>query len=68
VLNARAGVRFNGLDLSLFATNALNYNRPIFVSRDFAAEVYGLPHDLDNNYFGRGYAPRTLGVTATYKF
>jgi outer membrane receptor protein involved in Fe transport len=68
ILNARAGVRFNGLDLSLFATNALNYHRPIFVSRDFAAEVYGLPHDFDNNYFGRGYAPRTLGVTATYKF
>jgi hypothetical protein len=56
------------LDLSLFATNALNYHRPIFVSRDFAAEVYGLPHDFDNNYFGRGYAPRTLGVTATYKY
>ena len=42
--------------------------RPIFASRDFAAEVFGLPHDLDNNYFGRGYAPRTVGVTATYKF
>lgn len=68
ILNARAGVRFNGLDLSLFATNALNYHRPIFASRDFAAEVFGLPHDLDNNYFGRGYAPRTVGVTATYKF
>jgi outer membrane receptor protein involved in Fe transport len=67
VLNVRAGVRFSGFDVSLFATNALNYHTPIFVSRDFNAPAYGLPN-YDTNYFGRGYAPRTVGVTGTYKF
>jgi iron complex outermembrane recepter protein len=67
VMNIRAGVRFNGFDISLFANNAFDYHTPIFVSRDFNAPVYGLPN-LDTNYFGRGYAPRTVGVTGTYKF
>jgi iron complex outermembrane receptor protein len=67
ILNLRAGVRLNGVDVSLFANNMLNYHTPIFVSRDFNAPAYGLPN-LDTNYFGRGYAPRTVGVTATYKF
>jgi outer membrane receptor protein involved in Fe transport len=67
VLNLRAGVRLNGVDISLFANNALNYHTPIFVSRDFNAPAYGLPN-LDTNYFGRGYAPRTVGVTGTYRF
>jgi outer membrane receptor protein involved in Fe transport len=67
VLNVRAGVRLNGVDVSLFANNALNYHTPIFVSRDFNAPAYGLPN-LDTNYFGRGYAPRTVGVTGTYRF
>ena len=67
VLNLRAGLRFNGFDLSLFANNALNFHTPIFVSRDFNAPAYGLPN-LDTNYFGRGYAPRTVGVTGTYRF
>jgi outer membrane receptor protein involved in Fe transport len=67
VLNLRAGVRFNGVDVSLFANNALDYHTPIFVSRDFNAPAYGLP-DLNTNYFGRGYAPRTVGVTGTYRF
>ena len=61
----RAGVRFNGLDLSLFAQNALDYHTPIFVSRDLATTVlngYGTaaePDNFDTNYFGRGYAPMT---------
>ncbi|MGA2343050.1 MAG: TonB-dependent receptor, partial [Steroidobacteraceae bacterium] len=67
ILNVRAGVRFSGFDVSLFANNALNYHTPIFVARDFNAPVYGLPN-LDTNYFGRGYAPRTVGVTGTYRF
>jgi iron complex outermembrane recepter protein len=67
VLNLRAGLRFNGWDVSLFANNALDYHTPIFVSRDFNAPAYGLPN-LNTNYFGRGYAPRTVGVTGTYKF
>jgi iron complex outermembrane receptor protein len=67
ILNLRAGMRLNGVDVSLFANNALNYHTPIFVSRDFNAPVYGLPN-LNTNYFGRGYAPRTVGVTGTYRF
>ena len=67
VLNLRAGVRLNGVDVSLFANNVLNYHTPIFVSRDFNAPAYGLPN-LDTNYFGRGYAPRTVGITGTYRF
>jgi outer membrane receptor protein involved in Fe transport len=67
VLNLRAGLRFNGVDVSLFANNALNYHTPIFVSRDFNAPAYGLPN-LNTNYFGRGYAPLTYGVTATFRY
>ncbi len=67
ILNLRAGVRFSGFDLSLFANNALNYHTQIFESRDFAGPLYGLPN-LDTNYFGRGYAPRTVGVTGLYRF
>jgi iron complex outermembrane recepter protein len=67
VLNLRAGLRLNGVDVSLFANNVLNYHTPIFVSRDFNAPAYGLPN-LNTNYFGRGYAPRTVGVTGTYRF
>ncbi len=76
VLNLRAGLRFNGWDVSLFANNALNYHTPIFVSRDFDATNYPLPGgnpgqtlpNLNTNYFGRGYAPQTVGITGTYRF
>jgi iron complex outermembrane recepter protein len=71
ILSVRAGVRFNGLDLSLFAQNALNYHTPTFVSRDLpTSTLNGYPADgnYDTNYFGRGYAPLTYGVTATYRY
>ncbi|MGO9950469.1 MAG: TonB-dependent receptor [Steroidobacteraceae bacterium] len=74
ILSVRAGVRFNGLDLSLFAQNALDYHTPIFVSRDLATTVlngYGTaaePDNFDTNYFGRGYAPMIYGVTMTYRY
>jgi iron complex outermembrane recepter protein len=69
ILSVRAGVRFNGLDVSLFAQNALNYNTPTFVSRDLATSpANGYPTNFDTNYFGRGYTPRTFGVTATYRY
>lgn len=68
-LNLRAGLRFDGIDVSLFAQNALNYHTPTFVSRDLATtDLNGYSVNFDTNYFGRGYAPRTVGVTATYKF
>lgn len=69
ILSARAGLRFSGFDVSLFAQNVLNYHTPIYVARDFAtAEVNGVTPDFNTNYYGRGYAPRTIGVTTTYRF
>jgi iron complex outermembrane receptor protein len=69
ILSVRAGVRFNGLDLSLFAQNALNYHTPTFVSRDLpTSAINGYTENYDTNYFGRGYAPLTYGVTATYRY
>jgi iron complex outermembrane recepter protein len=75
LLDVRAGVRFSGLDLSLFVHNALDFHTPIFTSRDLATTVLngyaaadGSPVDFVTNYFGRGLAPRTYGVTATYRF
>ena len=74
ILSARAGVRFNGMDLSVYAQNALNYHTPTFVSRDlFTTPLNGygtaaMPDNFDTNYFGRGYAPLTYGVTITYRY
>jgi iron complex outermembrane recepter protein len=69
ILSVRAGVRFNGLDLSVFAQNALNYNTPTFVSRDLpTSTINGYPYNYDTNYFGRGYAPLTYGATVTYRY
>ncbi|MGP8165745.1 MAG: TonB-dependent receptor [Steroidobacteraceae bacterium] len=69
VLSVRAGMRFNGIDLSLFAQNALNYHTPLFVSRDlFTTPLNGYPVNFDTNYFGRGIAPLTFGATLTYRY
>jgi iron complex outermembrane recepter protein len=69
MLSVRGGLRFNGFDVSIFAQNALNYHTPIYVSRDFATSpVNGIQPDLDTNYYGRGYPPRTIGLTTTYRF
>ena len=75
-LTARAGLRFNGFDVSLFATNLLNDHPLLFASRDIAADcVTGSacapnsnPGSTDNLYFGRGVRPRTIGITATYRY
>jgi len=75
VLDIRAGMRFSGMDLSLFVHNALDYHTQIFASRDLATTLlngYAQPNgsvlDFDNNYFARGLPPRTVGVTLTYRF
>jgi iron complex outermembrane recepter protein len=69
VLSVRAGVRFNGLDLSLFAQNALDYHTPLFVTRDLAtSQANGYPYNFDTNYYARGYTPRSYGLTATYRY
>ncbi len=69
IVSLRAGIRFNGVDLSLFAQNALDYHTPLFVSRDLATSpTNGYAQNFDTNYFGRGYAPLSYGITATYHY
>jgi iron complex outermembrane recepter protein len=69
VLSVRGGIRFDGMDLSLYAQNALNYHTPTFVSRDLATSPEnGYPTNFVTNYFGRGYAPRSYGLTVTYHY
>jgi len=58
-LQLRGGIRFDGLDLSLFAQNALNYSTPTFTYRDALSTT---------NFMLRGVQPRTIGVTATYRY
>jgi outer membrane receptor protein involved in Fe transport len=61
-LSARAGLRFNGVDLSMYANNLTNAHPLMFESRDIAYDV------TDKLYFGRGVRPRTIGITATYRY
>ena len=75
VLDIRAGMRFSGVDLSLFVHNALDYHTQIFASRDLAttalngyATANGSVLDFTTNYFARGLPPRTYGLTLTYRF
>jgi iron complex outermembrane receptor protein len=60
-LNVRGGMRWNGFDVSLFANNLTNAHPQLFISRDIAAP-------FDEQYFARGVRPRTIGVTATYRY
>ena len=61
-LQLRAGLRWNGYDVSLFAQNLLDQNPVLFKSRDIANDT------TDNLYFARGVRPRTVGLTATYRY
>jgi len=61
-LSARAGLRFNGIDLSAYANNLTNSLPLMFESRDIAYTP------TDTLYFGRSVRPRTIGVTATYRY
>lgn len=72
-LQLRAGLRFSGFDVSLFANNVLNDHPLLYSSRDIAANcASGAPcgptGNTDNLYFGRGVRPRTVGITATYRY
>ena len=60
-LNLRAGMRWSGYDLSLFAQNALDQQPVLFKSRDLAAYP-------DNLYFSRGVRPLTVGLTLAYRY
>jgi hypothetical protein len=61
-LSARAGLRFDGCDLSMYANNLTNAHPLMFESRDIADDA------TDKLYFGRGVRPRTIGITATYRY
>ena len=61
-LSLRAGVRFQGFDLSLYGNNLTDAHPLLYESRDIAYSV------TDTLYFGRGVRPRTFGVTATYRY
>jgi iron complex outermembrane receptor protein len=73
-LSARAGFRFNGFDLSAYADNLTNAHPQLFESRDIAPYSLGpgmggaTGPTTDTLYFGRGVRPRTVGVTATYRY
>ena len=61
-LSARAGVRYEGFDVSMYANNLTNAHPLMFESRDIAY------NPTDTLYFGRGVRPRTIGLTATYRY
>jgi outer membrane receptor protein involved in Fe transport len=65
-LSARAGLRFKGLDLSVYGNNLTNSNPLLFEARDIATGPTVPASDL--LYFGRGTRPRTIGLTGTYHF
>jgi outer membrane receptor protein involved in Fe transport len=60
-LNLRGGMRWNGFDVSLFANNVTDTHPQLFLSRDIAAP-------FDQQYFARSVRPRTIGITATYRY
>ncbi len=61
-LSARAGLRFNGLDLSVYGNNLTNAHPLLYETRDVSDSA------TDTLYFGRGVRPLTIGVTATYRY
>jgi outer membrane receptor protein involved in Fe transport len=61
-LQVRAGLRWLGYDISVFANNLLNQHPELFKSRDIADDT------TDQLYFGRGVRPRSYGLTATLRF
>src|SRR5437016_573112 len=61
-LGLRAGLRFNGWDVSVYGQNLTDSHPLLFRSRDIADD------SVDQLYFGRGARPRTIGATATYRF
>jgi hypothetical protein len=73
-LSARGGVRFSGVDISAYANNLTNAHPLMFESRDTAPYALGPGTNggtgptTDTLYFGRGVRPRTIGVTASYRY
>ena len=61
-LSLRAGLRFNGFDLSVYGNNLTNAHPQMYASRDIPVNGY------DELYFARGVRPLTIGVTGTYRY
>jgi outer membrane receptor protein involved in Fe transport len=61
-LSGRAGLRFDAFDVSLYANNITNANPLMFEARDIAYTP------TDTLYFARGVRPRTIGLTAIYRY
>jgi iron complex outermembrane recepter protein len=59
LLNVRAGLRWSGIDVSLFGQNLTNTHPLLFESRDTTASPL---------YFARSTRPRTIGVTLSYRY
>jgi hypothetical protein len=59
LVNLRAGIDLNGVDLSLFANNVLNSAPNLTQVHDFPGETF---------FYNSTFRPRTVGVTAIYKF
>jgi len=59
LLNMRAGLRWGGVDVSLYTANLANEHPLLFLTRDTTAS------DL---YFARSERPRTVGATVTYRY
>ena len=58
-LAVRAGLRWNGFDLSLFGQNLTNEHPLLSLNRDSGYS------DL---FYGHSVRPRTVGITATYRY
>jgi outer membrane receptor protein involved in Fe transport len=58
-LSLRAGLRWNGFDLSMFANNVLNSLPVLVTGHDTTATAL---------YYEHTWRPRTIGLTGTYRF
>ena len=64
-LSLRAGLRWNGFDVSVFVNNLTDQHPILFESRDFPPNA-GLPND--NLYFAHTIRPLTIGATTTFHY
>lgn len=63
MLNARVGVNVQGWDVSLFSNNILN-KQPLFLNRA-TVTPFGQPTSVKT---GTTLLPRTIGITAVYRY
>ena len=68
-VNLRGGFRVGSLDMSLYALNLTDAHPLAFRARDLYPD-YPPPNQSlnDHTYFERGVRPRTIGLTATYRY